>query len=131
MNDLILSSVILLLLDFVWLGTYMGPRYNKMIREIQGKQMKMNYWSAIITYILMIVGLNVFVIPNIREKSAMTDSIKYGFLFGIVLYGVYDFTAATVLDGWDIGLALLDTLWGGIVYFLTAFMTIKIISYNK
>ena len=68
MNALILSSVILLLLDFVWLGTYMGPRYNKMIREIQGKQMKMNYWSAIITYILMIVGLNVFVIPNIREE---------------------------------------------------------------
>ena len=131
MNKIFLSSIILLSLDFMWLGAYMGNKYSKMIPMIQNKKMSLNYLHAFVAYLLMIVGMNIFVIPNIHEKTAMKDSIKYGFLFGIVLYGVYDFTAAAVLDGWDMRLAMLDILWGGIVYFLSAFLTIKILSYHK
>ena len=54
-----------------------------------------------------------------------------GSLFGIILYGVYDFTAAAVLKNWDIKLAIKDILWGGFVYFITSLVTSFYIKYNK
>ena len=73
-----------------------------------------------------VIGLNIFVLPKINEKKILIDSIKFGFTYGIILYGVYDFTSASLLKKWNIKLALIDTFWGGIVYFLTCFFTIKI-----
>ena len=38
----VVSTLILLVLDLIWLKTYMGPRYNTMINKIQGSEMKVN-----------------------------------------------------------------------------------------
>lgn len=129
MNKLIISSFLLLALDLIWLKGYMGNEYRKMIRKIQGSDMQVNTIYAIMSYALMIIGLNVFVIPNINRDNLMMDSLKYGFLFGIVLYGVYDFTIGAVLKGWNFKLALIDVLWGGIVYFLASYLTFKILDH--
>ena len=129
MNKLIISSFLLLALDLIWLKGYMGNEYRKMIRKIQGSDMQVNTIYAILSYALMIIGLNVFVIPNINRDNLMMDSLKYGFLFGIVLYGVYDFTIGAVLKGWNFKLALIDVLWGGIVYFLASYLTFKILDH--
>lgn len=129
MNKLIISSFLLLALDLIWLKGYMGNEYRKMIRKIQGSDMQVNTVYAIMSYALMIIGLNVFVIPNINKDNLMMDSLKYGFLFGIVVYGVYDFTIGAVLKGWNFKLALIDVLWGGIVYFLASYLTFKILDH--
>jgi len=118
----IISSLILLILDFLWLGGFMGKRYSIMIPKIQVVKMETNLLYAFFSYLLMLIGLNVFVLPNLNIKNInIKDCLKYGFLFGIVLYGVYDFTAAAVIKNWDIKLALVDVLWGGIVYFLACY----------
>ena len=129
MNKLIVSSILLLVLDFIWIGGYMGGEYKKMVRKIQGSDMQVNIIYAILSYVLMIIGLNFFVIPNINKDNLFNDSLKYGFLFGIVLFGVYDFTAGAVLKNWNLKLAILDILWGGTVYFLATFLTFKILDY--
>ena len=71
-----------------------------MVKEIQGgRELEFNYLSAAAAYILMVVGLNVFVIPNIKnKKNALMDSLHYGALFGLIVYGIYDFTAGAI--GW-------------------------------
>jgi len=127
MNKLIVSSVLLLVLDLIWLKGYMGNEYKKMIRKIQGSDMRVNTVYAILSYALMIIGLNVFVIPNINKDNLLFDSLKYGFLFGIILYGVYDFTIGAVLKDWNLNLAIVDVLWGGIVYFLATYLTFTIL----
>ena len=129
MNKLIVSSILLLVLDFIWIGGYMGGEYKKMIRKIQGSDMQVNIIYALLSYVLMIIGLNFFVIPNINKDNLFNDSLKYGFLFGIVLFGVYDFTVGAVLKNWNLKLAILDILWGGTVYFLATFLTFKILDY--
>ena len=100
----------------------MKNQYNKQIPQIQKSPMKVKFLYAIIAYVLMAVGLVIFVIPNIRPEKRLTDSLYYGFLFGFVLYGVYDFTAAALISKWDIKTAILDTLWGGTVFFLAAYL---------
>ena len=122
MKQYIISIAILLVLDFLWIGFFMKNQYNKQIPQIQKTPMKVNFLYAVIAYVLMAVGLVIFVIPNIRPEKRLTDSLYYGFLFGFVLYGVYDFTAAAVISKWNMKTAILDTLWGGTVFFLAAYL---------
>lgn len=118
----VISNVVLLLADFAWLGLYMNNQYGTLVRTIQGENMKAKPVFAVFAYLLMIVGLNVFVLPNIRKGYELEDSLKYGMTFGIVLYGVYDFTAGAVFSKWDKKLAVIDVLWGGFVYFLASYL---------
>lgn len=118
----VISTVVLLLADFAWLGLYMNNQYGTLVRTIQGENMKANPVFAVLAYLLMIVGLNVFVLPNIRKGHELEDSLKYGMTFGVVLYGVYDFTAGAVFSKWDKKLAVIDVLWGGFVYFLASYL---------
>tara|TARA_B100000963_G_C22320815_1_gene534304 strand:- start:190 stop:582 length:393 start_codon:yes stop_codon:yes gene_type:complete len=119
----VVSSLILLVLDFMWLGGFMAPRYSVMIKNIQGSPMKANMLYAVFAYLLMIVGLQQFVLPNLDFKNiTVKDCLKYGFVFGLVVYGVYDFTAGAVIKNWDMNLAFVDVLWGGTVYFLSCYL---------
>ena len=71
----------------------------------------------------MVIGLNIFVLPNINIKNVtIKDCLTYGLMFGLVLYGVYDFTIGAVLEKWSMSLAIIDVLWGGLVYFLACYV---------
>lgn len=122
MDKRIIASICLLVFDFLWIGLYMGNQYKKQVKTIQGGKMKVNIIFAILAYILMVVGMCVFVMPNIRHSHALVDSLAYGLTFGLVLYGVYDFTIAAVLSKWNIPLAIADVLWGGFVFFISAYI---------
>lgn len=123
-RNLIAASV-LLLLDFAWIWGYMGERYAAMIPRIQGSPMMPNAGRAAAAYALMVLGLVLFVMPNMPKRASAADALRhalvYGGLFGLVVYGVYDFTAGAVLRDWDMQLALVDVLWGMAVYATAAF----------
>jgi uncharacterized membrane protein len=121
----IIATITLLILDFLWIALYMGKQYQIQITDIQGFKMKPRPFQALVAYILMVIGLNLFVLPNIRKGHELEDSLKYGLIFGIVLYGVYDFTTGAVLKKWNMGLALVDIAWGGFVYFIAAYIGSK------
>ena len=125
MKNKIIASIVLLVFDALWIILFMGKQYQEFIPRIQGSNLKVNPTYTILSYALMITGLVIFVLPNISKENALQDSLKYGFTFGIVLYGVYDFTAAAVLTEWDIKTALLDILWGGIVFAVSSFIGTK------
>lgn len=122
MKKEIISILILLILDFLWIGLFMKNRYQNEIKQIQGTPMSVNITYAVVSYVLMAVGLVLFVLPNIRSEHRLLDSFKYGFLFGIVVYGIYDFTAAAVISKWNMTTAILDVLWGGTVFFLASYI---------
>jgi uncharacterized membrane protein len=118
----IISGLVLILLDYLWLSKFMVSKYKVMIKNIQGSRIKVNFIFIILTYFLMLMGLNLFVLPNINPKTInIYDSLRYGFLFGIVIFGIYDFTAASVFNNWDISLAIYDILWGGTLYFISSY----------
>ena len=129
MNKIVISTILLLVLDIIWIGGFMGGQYEGMIKKIQGSKMTVNLLYAVLTYILMIIGLQFFVISNIKEENMLMDSLKYGFLYGMILYGVYGLTAAAVIKDWDILVTVYDIIWGGTVYFLTAYLTFVILNY--
>lgn len=114
------SSIVLFGLDTLWLLSYMGNQYAAMIPRIQQSPMNVNIVFACFAYVLMILGLYVFIIPSLHSKSTWKDCLYYGGLFGLVMYGVYDCTAGAVLTEWDTSVAIVDIMWGMIVYTLAA-----------
>lgn len=126
MDPTLTSVVVLLVLDFLWIGLFMNNQYKNMIKEVQKSEMEAKIPFAILSYLLMVIGLVYFVLPNIR-KDSIEDCFKYGFLFGIILYGVYDFTAAAVIKNWKIDTAIADILWGGTVFFISSYVYCKLL----
>jgi uncharacterized membrane protein len=45
------------------------------------------------------------------------------FLFGLVIYGVYETTSYTIFKKWSPTLATIDTIWGGVLMALTTWLT--------
>ena len=78
--------------------------------------MKFRLVGAIPCYAFLIFGLNYFILQKGR-------SWKDAFLFGLIIYGVYETTNYTLFYNWPLSSVLLDTLWGGTVFALTTSIT--------
>ncbi|MNL67705.1 hypothetical protein D3C87_1923200 [compost metagenome] len=71
--------------------------------------------AAILVYILIPCGIYFFVLPKVSEGQGLVSILPWGFFFGIILYGVYDFTNYSLLRGWTLPMTLVDCLWGGVL----------------
>ena len=111
----LISTISLLVLDLLWLKIYMGPRYSVLVKKIQGSDLKINMISALLSYTLMVYLLN-----NVVIKYNL--SYLETFLFGLSLYGVYDLTAGAIFKNWDFKLAIIDMIWGGLVYMISYYI---------
>jgi len=114
-KQILISGSVMLLLDFIYLSS-LGNFFNKMIKSIQGTKIKFNIVGAIMCYILLIVGLNYFIID---KKRPLIDA----FILGIIIYGVYEGTNYAIIEKWDPIAVIIDTLWGGILFTLTTKIT--------
>ena len=118
-----IATLILLVLDGIWIKAFMGKQYNKLVPAIQSSPLQTNTTSAVLAYALMVIGLHTFVLPKLSsDKPSVRECLMSGFIFGIVVYGIYDFTCGAVFKKWDFKLATLDILWGGLVYFLACYV---------
>ena len=116
------ASTVLLLLDLVWLKLFMGGKYNRLVPNIQGSPMVINKTYAILAYFLLVLGLNALVLRDISPRDITLQwCLHNAFVFGIVVYGVYDCTCGAIFTGWDSKLAVVDILWGGILFALSAY----------
>ncbi len=110
-KPILISAIVMLFLDFIYLSAF-SNFFNNLVRSIQGRAINFKITGAIMCYILLIVGLNYFIID---KKKSIADA----FLLGIVIYGVYESTNYAILDKWNTTAVALDTLWGGILFALT------------
>ena len=102
--------LLLLILDFLWIGLVFKNRFSPMILNIQGSPMEARFLPAIIAYVLLFI-LAVIFLPKL-------SNISEAFLLGFCIYGVYDATNYATLKNWDPYLALVDSIWGGTLFAL-------------
>ena len=108
---ILITAIVLLLIDFVYLNLFNGY-FNNQIQKVQGTPVKINYLGMALCYIFLIIGLYYFII---KPHKSMQDA----FLFGLVIYGVYETTSYALLTNWTLLTVVIDTLWGGILFALT------------
>jgi uncharacterized membrane protein len=117
---LFFSTFYFLLLDFMFLF-WNRDTFEKQIIQVQRVSLQMKPIGAIICYLFLIFGLYFFIL---REKKTPLEA----FLFGIVVYGVYETTTYALLKNWKITTVITDTLWGGVLFYLTTFFTYQSIN---
>jgi uncharacterized membrane protein len=108
------GAVAFMVLDGVWLGLLMKNFYREQLAPIvrlADGAIAPNWPSAFLVYIFLGTGIALFVIPR---APTVPLAAAYGALFGLVVYGVYDFTNYSTLRQWPFVLALADLAWGAV-----------------
>jgi len=117
---LIISAIIFVFIDSAYL--YLIKNYfAHQIKNVQGLPMKLNLTATLICYLILIFGINYFIIqPNRSAKDA--------FLLGLLIYGVFETTNMALFTKWAWLTVIMDTLWGGVLFALTTSI-VKVIKY--
>ena len=108
------GAVAFMVLDGVWLGLVMKNFYREQlapIARLAGGGIAPNWPAAFVVYVLLGTGLAIFVMP---QASTVASAAASGALFGLVVYGVYDFTNYATLRQWPFTLTLVDVAWGAV-----------------
>ena len=108
---LIISAIIFILMDSIYL-TLIKKYFATQVKIIQGSPIKINFIATLICYVILIFGINYFIIQPRR-------SVKDAFLLGLVIYGVFETTNMALFTKWAWLTVLIDTLWGGILFAVT------------
>jgi len=107
------------------MGKFYSKEFSKIGRKEKGK-LKPKLLPGLIVYLIIALGVSIFAIPI---SNTPLNSLIYGALFGLIIYGVYDLTNISVLKDYSRKLAIIDIIWGtillGIVSFLTRIISIK------
>jgi uncharacterized membrane protein len=117
-KSFLIPAIVLLLLDSIYLFSSKNL-FSKLIFKIQRTPLEINIPSTILCYILLVGGLWYFIL---KEKKSVFDA----FIFGVVIYGVYETTSCALFKNWSSLIVIMDSLWGGILLALTTYLTYKL-----
>jgi uncharacterized membrane protein len=109
----IVSLVIFLALDTLWLGLIANKLYKKSIGHLLSE--KVQWRAAAAYYLLFMIGLIVFcVLPGIRAHS-LIQTLMLSLLYGLTTYASYDLTNLTTLKNWPVKITIIDIIWGMVI----------------
>jgi uncharacterized membrane protein len=127
---ILISTFIIPLLDAPYL--YLNKDlYLSATKAIASRGYTSRYYSVVLVYIGLAIGIAVLSIPNIRTSSWNTlilDSLKWGGILGLASYATIDFTMHFMFDDWTLRIAVQDTIWGFILCSLAAGITALIMT---
>jgi uncharacterized membrane protein len=112
-------------IDIAWLVLVAKKFYQQQIGFLMKPDI--NWFAAIIFYLLFIAGLVIFVISPAVEKHSWVHALLFGALFGLVTYATYDLTNLATMKDWPLLVTVVDLVWGtvlaasisGITYFIS------------
>jgi len=111
-KEYLIALVLIPILDAPWL-LYQFNSSIEMFTKIQGgRSIESRMWAAVVVYLALAYLL-------LKQNSA-----QEAFLSGAAVYAVYDFTNLTLLKDYKVEFAVMDTLWGGVL-FTAAFYALR------
>ncbi len=108
-------------IDMIWLVLVAKNFYQNQIGFLMKPDI--NWFAAIIFYILFIAGLVVFVISPAVEKHSWVHALLFGALFGLITYATYDLTNLATLKDWPLTVTIVDLVWGSVLSALISVIT--------
>lgn len=110
----------ILILDGLWINLIFKHRFFPMIKNIQKSEVDINPYYAVLAYIILI-ALVCILIPK-------CSSFKEAFLIGFLVYAVYDSTNLATITDWNLLNAIIDSLWGGVLFMIIYIMYTELFS---
>lgn len=122
----IISFVVFILLDIVWIGFLARDFYYQHlvnIGRIQDEKFQIIYWAGAAVYVLMALGLSLYILQYHTPTDGLLVLWLKAALFGFIAYGIYDMTNMATLKDWNLTLSAVDMLWGSFLCGTTACIT--------
>lgn len=119
MRQIVISAIVMLALDILYLNLF-KDYFNKVVNNIQGDPIELDYYATIGCYIVMVIGINYFIL---KENKGYKDA----FFLGLLIYSVFDLTTKAIFKNWEYKAVIIDSLWGGSLFAITTILTKKII----
>jgi len=118
----LIALVVFFVIDMIWLGVVAKGFYRRHLGSLMSP--KVNWISAVLFYLLFIVGLLVFVIRPALMAGVLLNALFYGALLGLISYATYDLTNLATLKDWPLIVTVIDLIWGtvlgGVVSYVSA-----------
>jgi uncharacterized membrane protein len=116
----VVTAVIFLFLDFLWLGYIAKSFYFSRLGELLLD--KPNLGVAAGFYAVYVIGLVIFAVAPALQSGSWKTALIYGALFGFFCYATYDMTNLATLKGWPVTVAIVDVIWGTVLTGVSALM---------
>ena len=117
-KNIIKVIIILFILDFIYLY-FNQNSYKKEIYRSQKSELELKWSGVFVRYIAQAIGLYILILKN-------NYSLKYAFLFGLVIYANYLGTNYATIKVFDEKLAITDLIKGGIIMTMTGYLYYKL-----
>lgn len=118
--DYLIPASAMLIIDGLYLSFIGGMMFIPMVDKIQKEKFKLNIYGAIVAYVLLIFVLYKFII---MERKSPQDA----FILGFCIYGVFDGTNYALFNNYKIFPAVMDTLWGGTLFYIVTMITYNVL----
>lgn len=105
------TALVMVTIDFMYLFS-VKSYFENQIKKVQKFPLKINVFATFCCYLFLVLGLNYFII--IQKKTPIE-----AFFLGIFVYGVYETTNWSLFSNWSYKTVIMDTIWGGILFYLT------------
>ena len=118
----IVTGTVLTTIDLIWLGLYMMKPFFSVVKDIQGTDVRVNPIAAAIAWTLLSFGTTYFGTLQLTNYS-ISNAVKTAGLFGLICYGVFDFTNLAIFSKYSLRVAIIDTLWGAVLCTVSALIS--------
>lgn len=117
----------MLILDFIWLSIS-HKMYKDMVLSIQRyPSFEINKIYAIGAYIVMCAVVAFVMVPNIYNSSSI---FRNGSMIGFAIYSIFNLTNLAIFKDYSVKVAIIDTIWGTILFSIIAAIIVALSKYN-
>jgi uncharacterized membrane protein len=102
------AVLLLAVIDLPWL-LLIGETAQKLVHRIQGSDLTLKFLPAFVVYLAL-----AYLVLQVETPIE-------AFKMGIATYAVYDFTNLAMFKNYTLSFALMDTLWGGVLFALVRY----------
>jgi len=128
----IFTGIFFGMMDALWFGLFMrdfaisrlGP-----ILKMKDGQLAAHMPSALIAYMMMVLVAVLFLFPRLNSDMSLIELFSLGFMMGLTVFGVFDFTNSALITPYPFSFAIIDSLWGGFLYGCLAMVYSKLATY--
>jgi uncharacterized membrane protein len=118
--QIVLIGILMAFLDACYLF-FAKPFYENQVVTIQRVAMQVKPLGALAAYIAMAVGLWFFVLRN-----PTTNVYMEAMLLAFAVFGTYNATSYAILKKFRVSLALMDTVWGMLMFTAASYLFLQI-----
>jgi uncharacterized membrane protein len=113
-HTVLVGLILAILIDIIWISMVSKKIYLAALSDIMLSPERMDpaQWAAAIAaWLVLVVGIVLLILPQTSDKK-LPQAAGLGALYGLVVYGSYEFTNFAIFKYWPASIVAIDLAWG-------------------